>query len=336
MDEPKWASVQLSADRLPGHLLFRRAEVLAGAESPRRGRSGAPAHLRKARHPACGAGDPAGVERPRVAVDAVFDGLRRHHFQGEARRRRASSSARSPRRCRSIPNWSGNISARWCPTPTILRGAQLGGVHRRLVRLRAARACAARWSCRPISASTPRNRAVRAHADRRRRRRSTSATSKAAPRRCATKISCTPRWSNWSRWTTPQIKYSTVQNWYPGDKNGKGGIYNFVTKRGECRGAKFEDLLDAGRDRLGHHLEISELHPAGRQLGRRILFRGAHQQLPAGRHRHEDDPHRQEHASTIVSKGISAGHGQNTYRGLVKIHEGADRTRAITRSAIRC
>ena len=53
-----------------------------------------------------------------------------------------------------------------------------------------------------------------------------------------TKTNCTPRWSSWSRWTTPSIKYSTVQNWYPGDANGKGGIYNFVTKRAACRGAR--------------------------------------------------------------------------------------------------
>ncbi len=63
-----------------------------------------------------------------------------------------------------------------------------------------------------------------------------------------------------------EIKYSTVQNWYPGDENGKGGIYNFVTKRGDCRGDALQDFLDAGRDRLGHHLEISELHPARRRL----------------------------------------------------------------------
>ena len=99
-----------------------------------------------------------------------------------------------------------------------------------------------------------------------------SATSKAAPRPCATRTSCTPRSSSWSRSTTPQIKYSTVQNWYPGDKNGKGGIYNFVTKRGKCEGANVEDLLDAGRDRLGDHLEVPELHPAGRRFGRRVLL----------------------------------------------------------------
>ena len=55
-----------------------------------------------------------------------------------------------------------------------------------------------------------------------------------------------------------QIKYSTVQNWYPGDKEGKGGIYNFVTKRGNCRGRELEDLLDPGGDRLGDHLEVPE------------------------------------------------------------------------------
>ena len=59
-----------------------------------------------------------------------------------------------------------------------------------------------------------------------------------------------------------EIKYSTVQNWYPGDENGRGGIYNFVTKRGKCRGRELEDLLDPGRDRLGDHLEVPELHPA--------------------------------------------------------------------------
>ena len=64
------------------------------------------------------------------------------------------------------------------------------------------------------------------------------------------------------------IKYSTVQNWYAGDAEGKGGIYNFVTKRGKCVGRQLEDLLDPGRDRLCHHLEISQRHSPGRQLGR--------------------------------------------------------------------
>ncbi len=62
-----------------------------------------------------------------------------------------------------------------------------------------------------------------------------------------------------------QIKYSTVQNWYPGDAEGKGGIYNFVTKRGVCHGDA-HDFLDAGGNRLGDHLEISQRDPARRQL----------------------------------------------------------------------
>ena len=92
-----------------------------------------------------------------------------------------------------------------------------------------------------------------------------------------------------------EIKYSTIQNWYPGDKDGKGGIYNFVTKRGDCRGDELEDLLDAARDRLGHHLEISELHPARRQFARRVLFDRDLERPPAGRFRHQDAASRQEH-----------------------------------------
>ena len=92
------------------------------------------------------------------------------------------------------------------------------------------------------------------------------------------------------------IKYSTVQNWYPGDEEGKGGIYNFVTKRGACRGRELEDHVDAGRDRLGDHVEVPELPADRRRLDRRVLLGGGDEQPPAGRHRHEDDPHREEHA----------------------------------------
>ena len=92
-----------------------------------------------------------------------------------------------------------------------------------------------------------------------------------------------------------EIKYSTVQNWYPGDKDGKGGIYNFVTKRGDCRGRNSKISLDAGRDRLGHHLEVSELHPARRQQPRRVLLDCRVERLPAGGQWHQDDPPRQEH-----------------------------------------
>jgi hypothetical protein len=91
-----------------------------------------------------------------------------------------------------------------------------------------------------------------------------------------------------------EIKYSTVQNWYPGDENGVGGIYNFVTKRGDCRGV-LEDQLDTGRDRLGDHLEVPELRADRRRLGRRVPLGGVDESPPAGRHRDQDDPHRQAH-----------------------------------------
>ena len=92
-----------------------------------------------------------------------------------------------------------------------------------------------------------------------------------------------------------EIKYSTVQNWYPGDAEGKGGIYNFVTKRADCRGRPLQGVLDPGRDRLGDHLEISLLHPARRRIERRVLLHRHHQQPPAGRHRHQDDPPGRQH-----------------------------------------
>jgi Fe-S cluster assembly protein SufB len=76
-----------------------------------------------------------------------------------------------------------------------------------------------------------------------------------------------------------EIKYSTVQNWYPGDKNA-----------GRLPRPQLQDILDAGRDRLGHHVEVSELHPAWRQQSRRVLFNRRLQRLSAGRQRHQDDP----------------------------------------------
>ena len=124
-----------------------------------------------------------------------------------------------------------------------------------------------------------------------------------------------------------EIKYSTVQNWYPGDEKGKGGIYNFVTKRGIVQRPELEDFLDAGRDRIGHHLEISELHSAGRQFHGRILFGGVtnnYQQADTGTKMVHIGKNTR---STIVSKGISAGHGQNSYRGLVKIQKSAANAR---------
>jgi Fe-S cluster assembly protein SufB len=127
-----------------------------------------------------------------------------------------------------------------------------------------------------------------------------------------------------------QIKYSTVQNWYPGDADGKGGIYNFVTKRGECRGDrsriswtqvetgsaitwKYPSCVLKGDHSVGEFYSVAVAnHWQQADTGTKMLHIGKNTR------------------STIVSKGISAGHGQNSYRGLVKIAAGAEDARNHT------
>ncbi len=124
-----------------------------------------------------------------------------------------------------------------------------------------------------------------------------------------------------------EIKYSTIQNWYPGDENGKGGIYNFVTKRGVCKGEgakiswtqvetgsaitwKYPSVVLEGDNSVGEFYSVA--------------LTGNHQQADTG----TKMVHVGKNArSTIISKGISAGHGQNSYRGLVKILKGAENAR---------
>ncbi|GAB2661394.1 Fe-S cluster assembly protein SufB [Arenimonas aestuarii] len=127
-----------------------------------------------------------------------------------------------------------------------------------------------------------------------------------------------------------EIKYSTVQNWYPGDENGKGGIYNFVTKRGECRGArskiswtqvetgsaitwKYPSCVLRGDDSVGEFYSVALTHHRQQaDTGTKMIHLGKNTK------------------SKIISKGISAGHGQNTYRGLVKIEKTAADARNYT------
>jgi Fe-S cluster assembly protein SufB len=124
-----------------------------------------------------------------------------------------------------------------------------------------------------------------------------------------------------------EIKYSTVQNWYPGDREGKGGIYNFVTKRGACRGArskiawtqvetgsaitwKYPSCILQGDDSIGEFYSVALTNNFQQaDTGTKMIHIGRNTK------------------STVVSKGISAGKGQNTYRGLVKILPGADNAR---------
>jgi Fe-S cluster assembly protein SufB len=127
------------------------------------------------------------------------------------------------------------------------------------------------------------------------------------------------------------IKYSTVQNWYPGDKEGKGGIYNFVTKRGKCQGVnskiswtqvetgsaitwKYPSCLLLGDNSVGEFYSVALTnHFQQADTGTKMIHIGKNTR------------------STIVSKGISAGRGQNTYRGMVKILKGAEGARNYSR-----
>ena len=127
-----------------------------------------------------------------------------------------------------------------------------------------------------------------------------------------------------------EIKYSTVQNWYPGDENGVGGIYNFVTKRGECRGPrskiswtqvetgsaitwKYPSCVLRGDDSSGEFYSVALTHHRQQaDTGTKMIHIGARTK------------------SKIISKGISAGRGQNTYRGLVKVEKSAQGARNYT------
>jgi len=127
-----------------------------------------------------------------------------------------------------------------------------------------------------------------------------------------------------------QIKYSTVQNWYPGDENGLGGIYNFVTKRADCRGArskvswtqvetgsaitwKYPSCVLRGDDSVGefYSVALTKMHQQA-DTGTKMIHLGKNTR------------------STIVSKGIAAGHGNQSYRGLVKIAKSAEGARNYT------
>ncbi|MEZ4703919.1 MAG: Fe-S cluster assembly protein SufB [Bdellovibrionota bacterium] len=124
-----------------------------------------------------------------------------------------------------------------------------------------------------------------------------------------------------------QIKYSTVQNWYPGDKNGKGGIYNFVTKRGKCAGDRSKiswTQVETGSAVTWKYPSciLQGDHSVGEFYS--VAVTNNHQQADTGTKMIHIGKNTK---STIVSKGISAGKSQNTYRGLVKIMKGAQNAR---------
>ena len=127
-----------------------------------------------------------------------------------------------------------------------------------------------------------------------------------------------------------EIKYSTVQNWYPGDKQGKGGIYNFVTKRGDCRGKNSKiswTQVETGSAITWKYPSCILRGDGSRGEFYSIAISNGYQQVDSGTkmvHLGRDT------SSRIISKGIAAGHSNNTYRGLVSAHRKATSARNFT------
>ena len=127
-----------------------------------------------------------------------------------------------------------------------------------------------------------------------------------------------------------EIKYSTVQNWYPGDEEGKGGIYNFVTKRGACRGARSKiswTQVETGSAITWKYPSCVLEGEGSTGAFYSVAITNNRQQADTGTKMIHIGPGT---TSTIVSKGISAGRGHNTYRGLVKVLGSADGARNHT------
>jgi Fe-S cluster assembly protein SufB len=127
-----------------------------------------------------------------------------------------------------------------------------------------------------------------------------------------------------------EIKYSTVQNWYPGDKDGKGGVYNFVTKRGDCRGPRSKiswTQVETGSAITWKYPSCILRGDNSRGEFYSIAISNGHQQVDSGTkmiHLGKNT------SSRIISKGIAAGHSDNTYRGLVSAHRKATNARNFT------
>jgi Fe-S cluster assembly protein SufB len=127
-----------------------------------------------------------------------------------------------------------------------------------------------------------------------------------------------------------EIKYSTVQNWYPGDAAGKGGVYNFVTKRGDCRGPRSKiswTQVETGSAITWKYPSCILRGDGSRGEFYSIAISNGHQQVDSGTkmvHLGRDT------SSRIISKGIAAGHSNNTYRGLVSAHRKASNARNFT------
>jgi Fe-S cluster assembly protein SufB len=329
MTPPDWAKLKIEPIDYQASTYYSAPKAKPGLVAGR-GRSGAAEDLREARHSAERAGN-AG-RRAQRRGRRVFDSVSvATTFKGKLAEAWASSSARWARRSKSIPELVRQYLGSVVPTTdNFFAALNSRGLQRRLVRLYPEGRALPDGAVDLFPHQRAKHRPVRAHADRRRRgrlcqlsRRLHGAAARREPAACG-------RGRAGRAGRTPRSNTRPSRTGIPATPNGKGGIYNFVTKRGDCRGANSKiswTQVETGS-------AITWKYPScilKATIRSASSIRSRSQQPPAGRYRHQDDPYRQATRSRRSSPRASRpGTGQNTYRGLVKMLPKADGARNYT------
>ena len=262
-----------------------------------------------------------------VAVDAVFDSVSVATTFKDKLAEVGIIFCTFSEAVREHPELVGNTWARWFRARQLLRRPQLGGVHRRSFAISPGVRCPMELSTyfRINAANTGQFERTLIIAD--------------AGAYVSYLEGCTAPMRDENQLhaavvelvalENAQIKYSTVQNWYPGDKD--GAVASTISSPNAANAAATTPRFPGPRSRPARRLPGSTPADAqGRPLGWRVLFGGVDQSSSAGRHRHQDDPPWPSHAQHLVSKGISAGFGQQAYRGLVRVARSAVGARNYT------
>ena len=292
----------LPADRLPGHhLLLRR---------PRPRRTAPRASTRSIR--SCSKPTRSSASRLQeqemlagVAVDAVFDSVSvattfkaKLEDMGIIFGSFSEAVQEHPELVQKVPRLGGAVLRQ------LLRGAELGGLQRRLLLLRPQGRALPHGAVHLLPHQRQGHRPVRAHPDHRRRRRLRQLPGRLHRAHARHQpVACRGGGAGGARQRPDQVLHRAEL--VPRRQGRQGRHLQLRHQARRVPRREFQDLLDAGGDRLRHHLEVSELPADRRQLGGRVLLGGAHQQLPAGRHRHQDDPHREEHHAARSSRRAS-------------------------------
>ena len=259
----------------------------------------------------------AKVTGPRLAVDAVFDSVSVVTTFKEELSKAGVIFCSISEAVRELQNSCANISAAWCPPRTTISRRSTRRSIPTAHSSMCPRACAARWNFPPTSASTSSKPAQF--------ERTLIIADKGADVSYLEGCTAPMRDENQLHAAVvelialddAEIKYSTVQNWYPGDKNGKGGIYNFVTKRGDCRGRNSKiswTQVETGSAITWKYPSCILRGDGSRGEFYSIAVSNGYQQVDTGTQMIHLGKNT---SSRIVSKGIAAGHSDNTYRGLV-------------------